>query len=496
MAPTAFSGATAAQELARFAAGLRFDDIPDDVRERATACIADTLACVVYGSRFPWSAATAAHARRYGGQGPCTVFGAPGSGAPGSGAPGIGAPGFGAPGSGTTGLRATGSGAAAHAGHAIAGIAAPLAALANGAAAHAFEQDSLRYPGAGVHPGATLVPVLMAVAQETGATGRQSLTAFVAGCEVLFRIGAASRHSSEKLGFHAPGLTGPYGAAVVAGVLLGLDATGIARALGIAGSLSAGLLAFTKSREGAMVKRLHMGRACEAGILAARLAADGYSGPETILEGRFGFLETYCRDADAARLTANLGGDWETLRICMKRYACHVTPQAAMQTLRALMAAHGFDGDDVAELALGMSEKVVSHHDIRDPGDIMTAQYSVPFCIALSLYRDPDDPRAFDQSALEDTAIAGLCRRIAIAADPDAPSAWSARIALTLRDGRRFDALARDYKGMPQTPMSPADLRRRFLLLTQETLGERAAADWYDGLMQLPAQPAFPVPRP
>lgn len=444
---------TASRTLARFAANLRFPDIPADVRERAAACIADTLGCMVYGARLPWSAMTAAYARRYGGQGPCTIFGAPGP-----------------------------------------GVAAPQAALANGAAAHAFEQDSLRYPGAGVHPGATLVPVVAAVCQETGADGTQALTAFVAGCEVLFRIGAASRHSSEKLGFHAPGLTGPYGAAVVAGVLLGLDAAGIARALGIAGSLSGGLLAFTKSRDGAMVKRLHMGRACEAGILAARLAADGYSGPETILEGRFGFLETYCRDADPQRLTAGLGAEWETLRVCMKRYACHVTPQAAMQTLRDLMATHGFAGGDVAALALGMSEKAVSHHDIRQPGDIMTAQYSVPFCVALSLYRDPEDPRAFDESALNDDAIADLCGRIALSAAPDLPSAWSARIALTLRDGRRLQALARDYQGMPQTPMSDAQLRRRFLLLTEEALGARAAADWHDRLMRLPAQPALPLP--
>jgi 2-methylcitrate dehydratase PrpD len=446
---------TAANVLARFAAGLRFESIPRDVVERASACIADTLGCAVYGSRFPWSAMTAAYARRYGGQGPCTVFGA-----------------------------------------SLPGIAAPQAALANGAAAHAFEQDSLRFPGAGVHPGATLVPVMAAVCQETGADGKRALTAFVAGCEVLFRIGAASRHSSEKLGFHAPGLTGPYGAAVVAGVLLGLDADGIVRALGIAGSLSGGLLAFTKSRDGAMVKRLHMGRACEAGILAARLAADGYTGPETILEGRFGFLEAYCRDPEPARLTAGLGREWEALRICMKRYACHVTPQAAMQALRAWMETENFGADDVAELALGMSEKTVSHHDIREPGDIMTAQYSVPFCVALSLYRDPEDPRSFDASALRDPAILATCRRIALSAAADLPSAWSARIEVALRDGRRLHTLADCYKGMPQTPMSGADLRRRFLLLTEEALGADAADKWYDDLMHLQEQARFPLPPP
>jgi 2-methylcitrate dehydratase PrpD len=444
---------SAAQTLAHFAAGLRFEDVPADVSARAAICIADTLGCAVYGARFPWSASTAAYARRYGAPGACTVFGTNGP-----------------------------------------GIAAPQAALANGAAAHAFEQDSLRYPGAGVHPGATLAPVVAAVCQETGADGKRALTAFVAGCEVLFRIGAASRHTSEKLGFHAPGLTGPYGAAVVAGVLLGLDATRIAHALGIAGSLSAGLLAFTKSRDGAMVKRLHMGRACEAGILAARLAADGYTGPETILEGRFGFLEAYCRDPDPTLLTAGLGSQWETLRICMKRYACHVTAQATMQTLRELMETQRFSGDDVAELTLGMSEKVVSHHDIRAPGDIMTAQYSVPFCVALSLYRDPEDPRAFDESVLHDSSIGQACRRIALSAAQDLPSAWSANITVTLRDGRRLQAQARDYKGMPQTPMSADDLRKRFLLLTEEALGTHAAGAWYEKLIALPAQAGFPLP--
>ena len=187
-----------------------------------------------------------------------------------------------------------------------------------------------------MHPGATLVPALVAACQETAAPGKAALTAFVAGCEVLFRIGAATHHSSEKLGFHAPGLTGPYGAAAVAGVVYRLDTTQLTNAFGIAGSMSAGLLAFTKAQTGSMVKRLHMGRAGESGIVAAKSAADGYNGPETILEGRFGFLETYCRDGDATLLTSGLGEDWETLKICIKRYPCHVTTQAPMQALRVL----------------------------------------------------------------------------------------------------------------------------------------------------------------
>lgn len=444
---------TAAQTLARFAANLHFEDIPEDVRVRAAACIADTLACATYGARFPWSKTTAAYARRYGGDGPCTLFGMGGV-----------------------------------------SVSAPAAALANGSAAHAFEQDSLRFPGSGVHPGATLVPALAAACQESGADGRRALTAFVASCEVLFRIGAATHHSSEKLGFHAPGLTGPYGAAIAAGVVQGLDAEQLAHALGVAGSLSGGLLAFTKSQQGAMVKRLHMGRACEAGIMAARLAADGYTGPETVLEGRFGFLEAYSRDGDPALLTAGLGEQWETLKICMKRYPSHVTAQPAMQAMRELMETHRFSGDDVNALTLVTPEKVASHHDIRSPGDVMKAQYSVPFCVALALHRDPEDPRSFDELALADAGIRRVCEAIDLRPSRDLPTAWSAQITITLRDGRVLETLAKDFKGMPAHALSDDEQRRRFLLLTQENLGSGPASSWYDALMDLAGQRRFPVP--
>src|ERR1700716_3119957 len=245
--------ATAAETLAGFAAALRYEDIPADVLDGARACIIDTVAVATYGARFEWSAGIARYAERYGTGGPCGVFGR--------------------------------RGARLH---------APFAALANGAFAHAFEQDSLRHPGAGVHPGAALLPAALALAQETGASGKELLVAFVAGCEILFRIGAASRHSSEGLGFHAPGLTGPYGAAIAAGRVMRLDATCLADALGIAGSLSSGLLAFTKAARGSQVKKLHLGRAAESGVLAARLAAEGINGPETVLAGRSGFLEASC----------------------------------------------------------------------------------------------------------------------------------------------------------------------------------------------------------
>ncbi len=443
----------AASVLAAFAAGLRLQDLPDAVRRQARVCIIDTLGVALQGAGQPWSRIVAGYAERFGAGGACTLIG---------------------------------SGQRVH---------APMAALAHGAFAHAFEGDSLRMPGAGVHPGAAILPAALATAETVGATGAQLLTAFVAAVEVMFRIGAASRHSSELLGFHAPGLTGPYGAAVASGLLLGLDAAGLARALGIAGSLSGGLMAFAHAPDGAMVKRLHLGRAAESGVLAARLAAEGFEGPSTVLDGHHGFLESFCRDADPSRLTAGLGPgagrDWETLRICLKAYPCHVTAHTPVQALRDLMQSQRFGGPDIDTLALTVGPKLLSHHDRRDPADVMQAQYSVPFCVALAAWRDPADPDAWDAGAVADERIRSLCRSVVM--QPFAPgevpdSGWHTQLHVTLHDGRRLHVDARSFRGMPRLPLDDDAVATKFRRRAAPHTGPRTEA-LMTGLMDLESAP-------
>ena len=238
----------------------------------------------------------------------------------------------------------------------------PQAALALGAFSHAFELDNLRKPGVRRawrrHGGAAGA----AMAQACGASGRDLITAIVAGIEVMFRIGNATLHSAEKVGFHAPGMTGPFGSAAACASLLKLSPAQTANAFGIAGSLAGGLLAFAKSGSGGMVKRLHLGRAAEGGVVAARLAAARLRGPPSVLEGRFGVLEAFCEETDASLLTKGLGETWEIERLCIKRYACHVTSHVPVQLLRGFIEQHGFSGDDIAAIAVDASAKVVSHH--------------------------------------------------------------------------------------------------------------------------------------
>src|SRR5689334_14415037 len=286
--------------LAEYAAGLRYEDLPREVVAAAKDAIIDTIAACICGSALPWSRIVIDYAERTG--------------------PG-----------GTSRILGRGS-----------GVQAPAAALANGALAHAFELDALTRPGAGAHPGATVLPPALAVAQQPGitATGRDLIAAFVAGNEVMIRIGRATGHTNEARGFHAPGTTGPFGAAVACGHLLGLDNRRMTNALGIAGSLAGGLLEFARG-DGGTVKRLHLGRASEAGVLAASLAAAGFAGPRTVVEGEFGFLRVFCTEYDEAELTKGLGRDWLILSTVLKRYPVHATAHAAVRAVRDLRAEHG-----------------------------------------------------------------------------------------------------------------------------------------------------------
>ena len=422
--------------LARYAASLRYDDLPPEVVDRARACIVDTIAVVTLGRTLPWSQIVIRYAQSMGAGGPCRILGAEGP-----------------------------------------TVSAPAAALANGAMAHAFESDNLTRPGVGVHPGGTLLPAALAVAQETGAGGRALIAAVVAGFEVMYRIGAATGHSNERRGFHAPGTTGPFGAAVAAGHLLGLDAARMTNALGIAGSLAGGLMEFARSGTGAMVKRLHLGRASESGVMAARLAADGFTGPVSVLEGEAGFLRVFCDEYDVSRLTHGLGFEFDTLKLCLKRFPVHMTAHTPVQAAVDLRAMHGFSGAAVDRVTVEGTERMATINNIRAPSDMMMGQYSIPFCVALAMFRDPLDPASFDDAALTDPGIRALLERVQVTvADPPLAGPAASRLTVVLKDGRTFTHTVEDYEGTPNRPLSEAGLRERFATLTRSRHGAAAEA--------------------
>jgi 2-methylcitrate dehydratase PrpD len=393
--------------LAEFAAALRYQDIPAPVVAMTKACVIDAVAVCLFGSTLPWSKSVEAFARHVGPQGASTILSAE-----------------------------------------LPRVSALAAALANGTFAHAFEFDNLRQPSVGVHPGSTATVGALAVAEEYGASGRDFLTALVAGNECMLRTGLAAKQTSELMGFHAPGQTGVFGAAIAASRIMKHDAQRTTMAIGIGGSLCSGLLAFAKAGNGGMVKRLHMGRAAEGGVTAAYLAERGFEGPDVLLEGKFGYLDVYARNGDAKLLTDGLGTRWESLNIWFKMFPCHVTAQAPVRAIRQLQREHGFGPQDVSKIVVDASEKVLSHHAERAPRDVGTAQYSVPFSVALAVFRDPADPRAFLDGPQQDPAILDLCRRVELRRYEGSLAAGhnaSCRVEVVLKDGRSVTAASTDF---------------------------------------------------
>lgn len=437
------AGATAAQTYAAYISSLRYEDLPEPVVTLAKFCLIDAVGCAVFGKRFPWSQIVLDEALAAGSAGPCVL-------------PGV----------------------AAHR------LDASKAALVLGAMAHAFELDSLRKPGAGVHPGATVALPALAVAQACGANGRELLTAIVAGCEVLFRVGAATLHSPEKLGFHAPGITGVFGSTAVSARVMRLSPQQTANAFGVAGSMAGGLLTFAASGTGGMVKRLHLGRAAESGVAAARLALRGYEGPANVFEGTFGVLDAYCDEKDPSLLTKGLGETFEIRSICFKRYACHVTAHAPVQLLRQWIEQKGFSVADIVSISLEMSDKVVSHHGETDPTDIMLAQYSVPFTTALAAFYDPDDPRTFSDAATNDPRVRSLARKITLRAQPGVSKGWGGRMRLELAGGETLEGELNSFLGTPEKPFTEDGLRRKFdRLVADEAAPLRGSL--FDDLMRI-----------
>ena len=420
--------------LAEYAAALRYEDLPAEVVRQAKECIADTVAAAICGASLPWSRIVIRYAERTGPGGNSHILGSVGP-----------------------------------------AVQAPAAALANGALAHAFELDSLTRPGAGAHPGATVLPPALAVAQECGADGRALIAAFVAGNEVMIRIGRATGHTNEARGFHAPGTTGPFGAAVAAGHLLRLEPAAMTNALGIAGSLAGGLLEFARG-DGGMIKRLHLGRASEAGVLAASLAADGFEGPRTVLEGEFGFLKVFCTKWDETELTRGLGEEFLVSTTVLKRYPCHATAHPAVRAVRDLQAAHGFNGADVESITVPGTQRMIERHNVLEPADLMLAQYSIPFCVALALHREARDPESWDETALADQQIRALCRRVRLV--PGEEQGGSI-VTIALADGRRFEGRA--ASGM----LEPGELEDKFRRLTRRALGEPGARALFERLQRL-----------
>jgi 2-methylcitrate dehydratase PrpD len=349
------------------------------------------------------------------------------------------------------------------------------AALINGTAAHAAEVDD-SFRDAMYHPGAATIAAALAAAQASKASGLDFLRAVVLGYEVSTRIGVVMGRPHYKF-WHNTGTMGSFGAAAAAGSLMGLDEDAYAQALALAATFTAGLQQAFRSES--MGKPLHAGRAAEAGVLAAQLAARGMRSSLDVLEGESGLGLAMSNGPGWSQIGATLGSDWHITRLTFKNHIGCGHTFAAIDGALALQQQHGFDHDDIESVHLGVYQPTLDIAPHVDPQNADQARFSLHYMVASALVHGSVRLSAYEPARLNDRATRALMKRITKALDPEVdagfPGRRAARVTITLRDGRVLTHLQPDRKGDPELPLSDADLEGKLIELAAPVIGDTEA---------------------
>lgn len=437
IAPATLAIYARSQELIEFLHGLSADSVPERVMEMARHCLLDTLGCALFGSGQPWSRILRDEMAAEEARGVATVFGTKQK------------------------------------------LAAPAAALCNGTAIHGFELDDLVDEPI-VHPGCVIIPAVLATAESIGASGERLALGIIAGYEAMARLGMALGLDVAHRGFHKTTLTGPVAGAIACGIVRGLTVAQLQIAAGLGVSVACGIKSYAAGTGGGMMKRMHAGRAAESAVRMAQLASRDFSAPPSAIDGRFGLLEVFGGpDRDAGALVRNLGKSWATDGIYIKVYPCCSWIQSSVQQLVALRGEKPLAAAQVRKVRIGVSAYAARNNGAVAPPDTMGAQYSFPYCAAVALTADPQDPEMYRNANLDDAARRALATRVELYADPEMeaahPKHYGARVEVELADGRKLQSALLDPHGMPADPCTPPEREAKFRRLAKNVISDEAA---------------------
>lgn len=444
------SMASATLELAKFSSALRFEDLPAEVVAKARICTLDTLGCCLFGA----SLASVRKLAEMVATENC-----------GSQAAAIGFP-----------MRTS----AAH------------AALINATSAHAFQLDEIHIE-ATLHPGSLAVPVALALAEANGgATGRDLITAMVAGYEVGLRVGLTAKGGMFARGFHNQGTTGAFVAAATAARLLRLDATQTQHALGLAGSQAAGLMAV---QEGAMAKGFHSGRAAQSGVYAAKLARLGYTGIPDVLEAGYGgFLSSLVGECPRDALTADLGKRWEILKVGFKPAPASNGSIVAMATLDEIVRKHNLKADDIESVTAHVSTNTLHHcgwdYDPAKIQGVLAAQMNLRYGMAVMALERQATVAQFTEDKMRDPVILDFVRRVNVELEPKYDGSGgkyrvACRAVVACKNGAKHEAEILYRKGSHEDPMTAAEIDDKFMDLAGKTIAPQSARQIADMVAKL-----------
>lgn len=344
---------------------------------------------------------------------------------------------------------------------------APWAALANGMAAHALDFDDNYHPGL-THASAVLVPALLALAEETDASGGALVDAYIVGLEIHGAIGRGFGRNHYDLGWHSTATVGCIGTAAACGRLLGLDRRAMANAISLGVSMASG----AKAQFGSMGKPFHAGMAAQNAVLAAQLAADGFQARPDAIEGQRGFCDLYAgtEDRDWTEILAALGAplDIEAHGLAPKLYPCCGSAHRVLDAVLGLRAAEGFAAEDVAAVntRVGYGNKRNLCYD--DPTQEMEARFSMNYCVAVALLFGRVSLSDFTPDAVHRPEVRALLPLVSMAAtEPgaegdDPTKRLPHEVTIELRDGRVLQESVLWPRGTIHNPFDEADLAAKF----------------------------------
>ncbi|HEV8639740.1 MAG TPA: MmgE/PrpD family protein [Methylomirabilota bacterium] len=418
---------SASRRLARFALGLRLDEIPPAAVERATVLVLDTLGGCLAASTMEFGRAVTETALRLGGGPESTLVGAKER------------------------------------------VGAASAVLANGTLAHGLDFDDTR-EDAIVHTGCVAVPTALAVGEAVAASGAAVVEAIVAAVEVMCRVGLAVPGKFHARHFHPTALTGGFAAAAAAARLYGLTEDQLVDALGICGSQAGGIIEYLA--DGAWTKRLHPGWAAHAGVVATVLARHGFSGPARVLEGEHGFYRAFADGCDTARLEGllgSLGQEWEIERLTFKPYPCGSIAHPYMDCALRLRQEHRVRAEEIVEIRCRTAAGPVPRlweplAAKRRPANGYAAKFSLPYLVATMLVRGEAGLACFTDEAVGDGSVLRVAEKVGYEVDPtiDYPRQFSGHVLVRLADGRVVEARQEHPRGGPDFPLTRDELEAKF----------------------------------
>jgi 2-methylcitrate dehydratase PrpD len=442
------------EQLARFVATTRHDDIPTRVRERALHHMLDAAGIAVATTRYDHAHRVLTAVSGLGGRGDTPVLGFP------------------------------------------AKLSPRDAAMVNGYLCHGLDYDDTHVAGI-IHPTASVLPAVLSTAAMTGASGRQLVTAYVLGVEAATRIASVAKSGFHQVGFHPTGMVGVFGCALAAGRLMGLNERQLAHAQGIALSMASGSLEFVE--DGAWNKRLHPGWAAQAGMTAAALAREGFFGATKPYDGRFGLFNSYmaewAKGADHTLATAGLGETWELLDVAIKPYpACHLTHACIDAAL--ILRRQGVSADRIASIEAKVPAptfKTICEPVANKlaPKNSYDAQFSLHWLTAAAFVRGKLGLAELEPAEITDPEIMALTQKVTYGTYEDSPfpKAYSGEVIVTLDDGTRLSQREHVNRGAAERALSNEEIIAKFRDNAAMAFAEETVDAMQRALLDLEAAP-------